>query len=77
LEPPDIAALLFALMGICLGITGTLQNVYHFGRIYSPLLLCLGAAAAQERKAWLLAPAAMMLPRIAIQLTPQVMGILR
>jgi hypothetical protein len=76
-DPLHIAAMLFATMGLILQQPGILQSVYHFGRIYTPMLLCLAAIAAQHRKAWLLAPAAMMLPRIAIQLTPQVLGVIR
>jgi hypothetical protein len=41
------------------------------------MLLCLSAIAAQYRKPWLLAPVAMMLPRIAMQLAPQALGVVR
>lgn len=52
------------------------HNVFDYGRIYSPLLLCLSALGAEQRNPWLLLPVAMMLPRIAIQLAPQMLGIL-
>ena len=74
LDPAGIAAALFAFLGLLLR-ANTVATVYDFGRIYTPLLLCLAAAAARNRKPWLLAPAAMMLPRIAIQLTPQALGV--
>lgn len=75
LDPAGIAAALFAALGLLLR-ANTVAIVYDFGRIYTPLLLCLAAGAAQSRKPWLLAPAVMMLPRIAIQLTPQALGVL-
>lgn len=76
-DPARIAAVLFAGMALVLQRPDQWENVYDFGRVYTPLLLCLAGIAARHRVPWLLAPAAMMLPRIAIQLTPQVLGILR
>ena len=76
-DPPRIAAMLYATMALVLDLAGQWQNVYHFGRIYTPMLLCLSAIAAQYRYRWLLMPIAMMLPRIAIQLVPQALGIIR
>lgn len=76
-SPLRIAAMLFAAMGIVLQRGDHWNNVYDYGRVYSPLFVCLAATAAERRKPWLLAPIAMMLPRLAIQLTPQVLGILR
>jgi hypothetical protein len=90
-DPISIAALLFTAMGLVLQCTGRTQNVpggaavyvalmrsvYDFGRVHTPLLLCVAVIAAQRRNAWLLAPIAMMLPRIAILLTPQFLGIVR
>src|SRR5262249_48370715 len=76
-DPIRIAALLFVLTGLVFQRTDQWQSVYSFGRVYTPPLLCLLAVAAQHRKPWLLAPIAMMLPRVAIQLTPQALGIVR
>jgi len=79
-EPSDpllIAALLFVLTGLVFQRTDQWENVYSFGRLYTPPLLCLSAVAAQHRKPWLLAPVAMILPRVAIQLTPQALGMVR
>lgn len=71
-----LAAALFAIMGIVFQITGEWQSVYNFGRIYTPMLICLAALGAQTRTPLLLLPAAMMLPRIAMQLAPQALGVL-
>jgi hypothetical protein len=76
-DPPRIAAMLFAAMGVFLQRTDLWQNVYHFGRLETPLLLCLAAVAAERRTLRPLLPVAMMAPRIAIQFAPQVLGIVR
>jgi hypothetical protein len=78
-DPGRLAAALFATMAVVFQrplFQNVFQNVYDFGRVYTPVLLCLAAIAAQKRNPWLLMPVAMMLPRIAIQLTPQVLGII-
>lgn len=75
-EPWQAGAVVFAAMGIFLQRTDHWLNVYDFGRVYTPLLLCLAAGAAQYRKPGLLVPAAMMLPKLAIQITPQFLGVI-
>ncbi len=75
--PLRIAAMLFAATSLVLQRAEIWQNVYAFGRIYTPLLLCLSALATEYRNPWLLLPLAMMLPRLAIQLAPQALGVLR
>ena len=75
-DPLRIAAALFAGLGLVLQRADLWLNVYDFGRLYSPVLVCLSGIAPQTRNPWLLLPVAMMLPRIAIQLTPQALGIL-
>lgn len=74
--PLRIAAMLFATLALVVQRTDHWQNVYDFGRVYTPVLLCLAALGARYRSAWLLTPVAMMLPRLAIQLAPQVLGII-
>ena len=76
-HPARILAVFFVLMGIIVQRTDFWTNVYGFGRVYAPLLLCLAALAVETRRAILLAPAALMLPRIAIQFVPQFQGIAR
>ena len=75
--PIQAAAVLFAAMGVVLQRTDHWQNVYDFGRVYTPLLLLLASLAVRQRKLWLLVPVALMLPRIAAQFVPQVLGIVR
>ena len=72
-----ILAALFVAMGIMVQGADYWQNVYAFGRVYTPLLLCLAAGAISSRRAALLAPGALMLPRIAIQFVPQLQGVVR
>jgi hypothetical protein len=76
-DPLRIAAALFAVLGLALQRPDLWQNVYNFGRLYTPLLLLLAGVAALVRTPWLLLPVAMMSPRIAIQLAPQALGVLR
>lgn len=74
--PLRIAAALFAALGLLFQIAGQWDNVFTFGRIYAPLLVCLSGTAAVTRNPWLLLPAELMLPRIAIQFAPQVLGVI-
>jgi hypothetical protein len=74
-DPPHIAAMLFASAGTVFERTDQWQNVYAFGRIHTPLLICLAAIAGRCRRPWLLAPVAMILPRLLIQLSPQILGV--
>ena len=76
-DPSAIATMLFTAMALMMNYPDPWPNVYHYGRGYTPVLVCLSGIAAQYRKPWLLAPVAMILPRIAIQLAPQALGILR
>ncbi len=75
-NPLLICAALFAALAVAFQRPDHWQNVYDFGRVYTPVLLCLSGVAATSRNPWLLMPLALMLPRIAIQLTPQVLGVI-
>ena len=75
-DPVRITAALFATLALVIQRPDHWQNVYDFGRVYTPVLLCLAAIGAERRNPWLLLPVAMLLPRIAIQLAPQVLGII-
>ena len=75
-DPLRIAAALFAILALLVDINAQWQTIYNFGRYYTPMLLCLSGVAAGTRNPWVLVPLAMMLPRIAIQFAPQVLGII-
>ncbi len=76
-SPVAVGALAFAAMGVILQKTEIWANVYDYGRVYTPCLLFLGILGP-PRKAWAaLAPLAFILPRIGMQLTPQILGVLR
>jgi hypothetical protein len=71
-----ITAALFALLSIFLQRTDVWQSVYGFGRIFAPLYLVLAVRGLAVRSwVWLL-PLLMMAPRTAMQLGPQLAGIL-
>jgi hypothetical protein len=75
--PLQAAAGLFALLAMFLNSPGAWTEVYAFGRTLSPLLLFL-ALAGLWRRNWLYAlPLGLVIPRTAIQLGPQLAGILR
>jgi len=67
----------FALGALCLGKADIWAGAYEFGRTMSPLLILLGLLALRDRKLLFLLPLACTLPRILLQLEPQVRGILR
>lgn len=76
-DPVAIAAALFAALAVVIQRADLWQNVYDIGRLQSPLLVCLAGIAVRDRKLWLLAPVAMILPRLAMQFAPQVLGIIQ
>jgi hypothetical protein len=73
----QIASVLFAAFAAVLLRYDQWQIIYDLVRLVSPLLVCLAAVASIERKPWLLAPVAMILPRIAMQFAPQVLGMIK
>jgi hypothetical protein len=84
-NPRMLAALMFVLLGMLFQRDGWLE-IYDIGRILSPLLLLLALEplisppVISHRTAafkWLpLAPLCMVAPRCAVQLAPQVLGVL-
>jgi hypothetical protein len=73
----QIAAAMFAALAVIVQRPDHWQNVYDFGRLQSPLLVCLAGLAVSQRKPWLLAPVVLIVPRLAIQFAPQVLGVIR
>ena len=52
------------------------SETYSFGRTMSPLLVCVALAGVRKRKWWALAPLAMVLPRVVLQLATEWRGVL-
>lgn len=76
LEGECIVSLCFAVMGVVLQRPDHWLSVYDFGRVYSPLLVCLAVYGLRSRTpVWFLAPWLLMLPRIGMQLAPQILKI--
>lgn len=67
----------FALGAVCLGKSDIWAGAYEFGRTLSPLLILLGLVAVSSKRYRYLIPLLFVLPRIALQFQPQVLGILR
>jgi hypothetical protein len=76
-DPVTIAAALFAALAVVVQRADLWQHVFDIGRLQSPLLVCLAAVAVRDRKPWLLAPIAMILPRLVMQFAPQVLGVVQ
>jgi hypothetical protein len=76
-DPIAIAAALFATLFVVIQRADLWQNVFDIGRLQSPLLVCLAAVALRDGKPWLLAPIAMILPRLAMQFAPQAIGVVQ
>jgi hypothetical protein len=75
---PALGSVIFVAAFVAfLGQPDAWSGIYSFGRTMSPLLIFLALIGVAERAPLYLAPAALMLPRIALQLAPQWKGILR
>ncbi len=73
----EMCAYGFAFGAVWLGKEDIWGGAYEFGRTMSPLLLLLGLVAARDQKPLFALPIALVLPRILLQLEPQLRGILR
>jgi hypothetical protein len=77
IDPESLAALFFALTGIFSQRPDQWQQVFDFGRVYTPLLLLLAVQAMRRRQVRWLAPWLMMTPRMAMQFAPQLAAVAR
>ncbi len=75
--PVQAAACLFALLAAFLYSPGAWTEVYAFGRTLSPLLVLLALAGLSHRDWLRLLPLAFVIPRTAIQMAPQLSGVVR
>lgn len=72
----EAAGLAYALLALAVAGTMGWQEPFGFTRVMSPLFLLLALRAVRGGPWWAAAPALMTLPRIGLQLGPQVLGIL-
>lgn len=76
LDPLSISAGLFAILGVFLQREDVWVHAFGYARFYTPLLLLLGIEWLESRRWLLLAPLAMILPRMAAQFGKQVQALL-
>ena len=74
--PVGWSVLLFGHRAVSSGGSGDWLAAFDYARILSPLLLFLALGAAKRQSWLLLAPWAMVLPRLGAQFFPQVLGVL-
>ncbi len=75
--PADLAGLLFSIMGAALGgIVGWSEPFGH-PRTFSPVLMLVAARGLATGSWWAALPLCLHLPRISMQLGPQLLGIAR
>jgi len=76
IKPVQFAIALFALSGLNLG-KPFWEEVYAFGRVFSPLLVLIALRVCPSRSWILLAPVAMNIPRVGLQVGGQVLRVAR
>jgi hypothetical protein len=76
-SPVAVAVYFFTLLAMFLESPGAWTEIYAFGRTLSPLLIFLCLFGLSKRT-WIYAvPLALVVPRTAIQLAPQAIGVIR
>jgi len=76
-DPLSLTVLCFVAMGLILQQTDHWLHVYDYGRVYSPVLLFLGLQSLQRQSYLAGLPMLLMLPRIAMQFGPQILGAIK
>jgi hypothetical protein len=75
--PIEISIYLFALMAVFLSFPDSWRDVYGFARPITPLLILLAMSGlARQSLIWVL-PMALMVPRIGLQIAPQLIETMR
>ena len=72
-----IAACLFGLVAILVQRPANWTQVYDFGRVFTPLLIFVGLDWFESSSLMPVLPILLILPRVGLQLVPQIEGILR
>ena len=75
--PVELAGLVFGLMTAWIAGFITMQDPYTYPRVVSPLLVLVALSGLSRNTLIGLLPAALVTPRVAAQLGPQVLGVLR
>jgi len=76
IKPVQFAIVLFALSGLNLG-KPFWEEVYAFDRVFSPLLVLIALQVCPSRSWILLAPVAMSIPRVGLQIGRQALRVAR
>jgi hypothetical protein len=77
LDREQWVALCFVALALVLSVPGYWRHVYSYGRPLSPLLFVVGLRAFAGARWWVLVPILLMDVRMAVQMSPQFLGILR
>jgi hypothetical protein len=77
LDREQWVALCFVALALVLSVPGYWRHVYSYGRPLSPLLFVVGLRVFAEARWWVLVPILLMDLRMAVQMSPQILGILR
>jgi len=70
-------ALCFVALALVLSIPGYWRHVYGYGRPLTPLVFVVGLRVFAGARWWVLVPILLMDLRMAVQMSPQILGILR
>jgi hypothetical protein len=73
--PTEISIYLFALMAAFLSFPDSWRDVYGFARPITPLLILLAMSGLAQRSLIWVLPIALIVPRIALQIAPQLLAI--
>jgi len=75
--PTEIGIYLFALMAAILSFPDSWRDVYGFARPVTPLLILLAMSGLARRSLIWVLPMALMVPRIGLQIGPQLIAVSR
>jgi hypothetical protein len=73
---PEISIYLFAIMAVFLSFPDSWRDVYGFARPITPLLILLAMSGLARRSLIWVLPMVLMVPRIGLQIGPQLIGML-
>jgi hypothetical protein len=77
LSPARVGNLFFCVLAVYLLSLDEWTHVYDFGRVLSPLMLNLLVCGIVSRRWWFLAAPCLITLRVAAQMAPQILGVLK